>query len=123
MTNSLHVKKGDTVKVIAGDSKGIVGEIIAVFPRENKVIVEGANLIKRHTPANPQAGRNTGGIIESEGKIHASNVALVVSGKGKNAKTSRVGYKRVEVTKRRPDGTEYTAERSVRIARATGEEI
>ena len=124
MANSLHVKKGDTVKVIAGDSKGIVGEVIAVFPRESRVIVEGANLVKKHTPANPNAaGKGAGGIIETEAPIHVSNVALVVSGKGKNAKTSRVGFKRVEVTKRRPDGTEYTAERSVRIARATGEEI
>ncbi|MFP5415799.1 MAG: 50S ribosomal protein L24 [Actinomycetes bacterium] len=123
MANSLHVKKGDTVKVIAGDSKGAIGEVIAVFPKENRVIVEGVNLVKKHTPVNPQAGRNSGGIIETEAPIHVSNVALVVSGKGKNAVTSRVGYKRVEVTKRRPDGTEYTTTRSVRIARSTGEEI
>ena len=64
-----------------------------------------------------------GGIIEAEAPIHASNVALVVSGKGPKAKTTRVGHKRVEVTKTRPDGSTYTAERSVRIARATGEEI
>ncbi|MFT3875594.1 MAG: 50S ribosomal protein L24 [Propioniciclava sp.] len=123
MANSLHVKKGDTVKVIAGHDKGKVGEIIAVFPKENRVIVEGVNVVKKHQAANPQAGQNSGGIVETEAPIHASNVALVVSGKGKNAKTTRVGYKRVEVTKRRPDGTEYTATRSVRIARATGEEI
>ena len=122
MANSLHVKKGDTVKVISGDDKGTIGEIIAVFPQENRVVVEGVNLVKKHTPANPQAGRNSGGIIETEAPIHVSNVQLVV-GSGKNAKLTRVGYKRVEVTKRRPDGTEYTTERSVRIARATGEEI
>ncbi len=123
MANSLHVKKGDTVKVIAGNDKGTVGEIIAVFPKENRVIVEGVNLVKKHTPANPnRRDANTGGIIETEAPIHASNVQLVI-GSGKKAKTTRVGYKRVEVTKRRPDGTEYTAERSVRIARATGEEI
>ena len=57
------------------------------------------------------------------GVVGAVAVRLIVYSKGKNAKTTRVGYKRVEVTKRRPDGTEYTAERSVRIARATGEEI
>ena len=50
-------------------------------------------------------------------------VALVLSGKGPKAKTTRTGHKRVEVTKTRPDGSTYTAERSVRIARATGEEI
>ena len=123
MANSLHVKKGDTVKVIAGDDKGAIGEIIAVFPQEGRVIVEGVNLVKKHTAANPNAaGKNTGGIIETEAPIHASNVQLVL-GSGKKAQVTRVGYKRVEVTKRRPDGTEYTATRSVRIARKTGEEI
>lgn len=123
MANSLHVKKGDTVKVIAGDHKGSTGEIIKVFPRENKVIVEGVNIIKKHTPANPNDRRNDGGIIETEAPIHASNVQLVYEGTGRKAKTTRVGYQRVEVTKRRPDGSEYTAERSVRIARKTGKEI
>ena len=123
MANSLHVKKGDTVKVIAGDDKGAIGEIIAVFPKDGRVIVEGVNLVKKHTAANPNAaGKNTGGIIETEAPIHASNVQLV-TGSGKKAQVTRVGYKRVEVTKRRPDGTEYTATRSVRIARKTGEEI
>ena len=123
MANSLHVKKGDTVKVIAGDDKGAIGEIIAVFPKEGRVIVEGVNLVKKHTAANPNAaGKNTGGIIETEAPIHASNVQLV-TGSGKKAQVTRVGYKCVEVTKRRPDGTEYTATRSVRIARKTGEEI
>ena len=123
MANSLHVKKGDTVKVIAGDDKGAIGEIIAVFPKEGRVIVEGVNLVKKHTAANPNAaGKNTGGIIETEAPIHASNVQLV-TGSGKKAQVTRVGYKRVEVTKRRPDGTEYTAQRSVRVARKTGEEI
>ncbi|WP_232548986.1 50S ribosomal protein L24 [Propioniciclava soli] len=122
MTNSLHVKKGDTVKVIAGDQKGAVGEIIKVFPQENKVIVEGVNIIKRHTAANPNT-RQGGGIVETEAPIHASNVQLVYEGTGRNAKTTRVGYDRVEVTKRRPDGTEYTTQRSVRVARKTGKEI
>ena len=123
MANSLHVKKGDTVKVIAGDDKGAIGEIIAVFPKEGRVIVEGVNLVKKHTAANPNAaGKNTGGIIETEAPIHASNVQLV-TGSGKKAQVTRVGYKRVEVTKRRPDGSEYPSTRSVRIARKTGEEI
>lgn len=124
MASSVHVKKGDIVKVIAGDHKGATGEVIKVFPKENRVIVENVNRVKKHTPANPNAaGKTTGGIIETEAPIHASNVALVVSGKGKNAKTSRIGHKRVEVTKRRADGSEYTGQRSVRIARSTGEEI
>ena len=123
MAKSFHVKKGDTVEVICGDHEGAIGEIIAVFPKEGRVIVEGVNLVKKHTAANPNAaGKNTGGIIETEAPIHASNVQLV-TGSGKKAQVTRVGYKRVEVTKRRPDGTEYTATRSVRIARKTGEEI
>ena len=121
MANSLHVKKGDTVKVIAGFDKGTTGEIIKVFPRDNKVIVEGVNIVKKHTPANPQTGA-AGGVIETEAPIHASNVQLLV-GKGASAEVTRVGYKRVAVTKRRADGSEYEAERSVRIARKTGEEI
>ena len=123
MAKSLHVKKGDTVSVIAGDSKGTKGEIIKVFPRENKVIVEGVNIVKKHRPNNPNAaGKNTGGIITTEAPIHASNVQLVVKVDGDEVVT-RVGYERREVTKRRPDGSEYTATRSVRIARKTGKEI
>ena len=123
--NSLHVKKGDRVKVIAGnrEDRGKVGEIIAVFPKRQKVIVEGVNLVKKHRPSNPNsAGKETGGIITTEAPIHASNVQLVVKVDGKEVVT-RVGYERRKVTKRRPDGTTYEAERSVRIARKTGEEL
>jgi len=123
---SLHVKKGDRVKVIAGKDKGAVGEVIAVDPEAEKVTVSGVNIAKRHKK--DQANQRTnaqvtkGGIISSEAPIHVSNVALLVKVKGKEV-TTRVGYKRVEVTKRRSDGTEYQATRSVRIARKTGEEI
>ena len=117
------IRKGDTVQVISGKDKGLTGTVLVVYPDRDKVIVEGVNLVKKHTAANPNAaGKNTGGIIETEAPIHASNVQLV-TGSGKKAQVTRVGYKRVEVTKRRPDGTEYTATRSVRIARKTGEEI
>ena len=123
MANSLHVKKGDRVKVIAGHDKGKTGEIIKVFPADQKVIVEGVNLVTKHTPQRPNAqGKTTGGIITTEAPIHVSNVQLLVKVDGKEVVT-RVGYKRVDVTKRRPDGTEYTAQRSVRVARKTGEEI
>ena len=61
--------------------------------------------------------------VETEAPIQDSNVQLVYEGTGRNAKTTRVGYDRVEVTKRRPDGTEYTTQRSVRVARKTGKEI
>ena len=123
MANSLHGKKGDLVRVIAGDDKGKTGEIIKVLPADNKVIVEGVNLVKRHTPVRPNAqGGNTGGIITTEAPIHVSNVQLVVKVDGKDVVT-RVGYERRPVTKRRPDGSTYETERSVRIARKTGKEI
>lgn len=117
--NSLHVKKGDRVKVISGKDKGTVGEIIAVDPLKQTVTVQGVNIVKRHTrDSQNSAGRAVkGGIISREAPIHVSNVQLVVSGSGATAKTARVGYKRVEVTKRRSDGSEYKAMRSVRVVR------
>ncbi|MEZ5087393.1 MAG: 50S ribosomal protein L24 [Tessaracoccus sp.] len=121
---SLHVKKGDRVKVISGKDKGAIGEIIAVYPEEQRVTVQGVNLVKRHRrEAQGANGRRIeGGVITSEAPIHVSNVQLVVKVDGKDVVT-RVGYKRVEVTKRRPDGSEYKAFRSVRVSRKTGEEI
>jgi large subunit ribosomal protein L24 len=117
---SVNIKKGDTVKVIAGRDKGAEGRVIAVLREQDRVIVEGVNLVKRHTKVMQQGGRggNTGGIITQEAAIHISNVMLV-TGKG----TTRLGFKRVEVDKRRPDGSTYSAERSVRVSRKTGEEI
>lgn len=121
---SLHVKKGDRVRVIAGKDKGAIGEIIAVNPADQTVLVQGVNIVKRHRreQQTPNGRKIEGGIITSEAPIHASNVQLVVSVDGKDVVT-RVGYKRVEVTKKRSDGSEYKTERSVRIARKTGEEI
>jgi len=125
--NKLHVRKGDRVKVIAGKDKGVVGEVIAVHPERNKVTVAGVNIVKRHlkdTSAQPQARQTTkGGIVSSEAPIHASNVQLVVKNDNGDEVVTRIGYNRVEVTKRRPDGSEYKGQRSIRIARATGEEI
>jgi len=122
--NSLHVKKGDRVKVIAGKDKGKTGEIIAVDPRSQKVTVEGVNVVKRHKRESQGADgrRIEGGIISSEAPIHVSNVQLVTKVDGKEVVT-RVGYKRVDVTKKRSDGSEYPAQRSVRIAQKTGKEI
>ena len=100
--------------------------------------VEGVNRMKRHTKVVNQGSGNTGGIITSEAPVHVSNVMLLVdapksgdksgdddkSGKGgKGRVTTRVGYRRDEVTKSRPDGSTYAAQRSVRIARKSGEEI
>jgi large subunit ribosomal protein L24 len=120
MGKSLNIKKGDTVKVIAGKDKGAQGKVIAVFREDDRVIVEGVNRVKKHTKVVNQGGRdgNTGGIITAEAPIHVSNVMLV-EGDG----VTRIGFRRDEVTKRRGDGTTYTAERSVRISRKTGEEI
>ena len=125
--NTLHVRKGDRVRVIAGKDRGLVGEVIAVDPERNRVTVAGVNIAKRHvkdTAKQPQSRQvNKGGIISAEAPIHASNVQLVVKDDKGDEVLTRVGYDRVEVTKRRPDGSEYKSTRSVRIARATGEEI
>jgi large subunit ribosomal protein L24 len=124
---NLHIRKGDRVKVISGKDRGLVGEVIAVYPDHNKVTIAGVNIVKRHlrdTSAQPQARQTTkGGIVSSEAPIHASNVQLVVKNSDGDEVVTRIGYDRVEVRKRRPDGSEYKSTRSVRIARATGEEI
>src|SRR6187200_2229870 len=131
---NLNIKKGDVVRVIAGKDKGAEGKVISVLPEADRVIVEGVNRIKRHTKVVNQGGRdgNTGGIITQEAAIHVSNVMLLVdapksgSDDGKKAKgkvTTRIGYRRDDVTKSRPDGSTYPAKRSIRIARTSGEEI
>ena len=117
---TINLKKGDTVKVIAGKDKGAEGKIIKVLREDRRVIVEGVNRIKRHTKVVNQGGRagTTGGIITTEAPIHVSNVMLV-EGDG----VTRIGFRRDEVTKRRPDGSTYAATRSVRISRKSGKEI
>ena len=70
----MRIKKGDKVKVITGAYKGTIGEVTKAFPKEDKVIVEGVNMVKKHlrpTQQNPD-----GGIVEKEAKIHVSNVML-----------------------------------------------
>ncbi|HJE51625.1 MAG TPA: 50S ribosomal protein L24 [Tessaracoccus flavescens] len=121
---SLHVKKGDLVRVISGKDKGVTGEIIAVDAEKQRVTVQGVNLVKKHRREGqtPNGRKIEGGIINVEAPIHVSNVQLVVKVDGKEVVT-RVGYERREVTKKRADGSEYKAMRSVRIARKTGEEI
>ena len=71
---TLHVKKGDKVIVISGDSKGTKGEVVEVSVEERKVIVSGANLVKKHVK--PRRQGETGGILEVEGAIYADKVAL-----------------------------------------------
>lgn len=117
---SFNIKKGDDVIVIAGKDKGAKGKVIGVLRDSDRVIVEGVNRVKKHTKVQDQGGRagTTGGIVTTEAPIHVSNVQLLEDGQ-----PVRVGFKRVEVTKRRPDGSTYAAERSVRISRKTGKEI
>jgi len=117
---SFNIKKGDDVLVIAGKDKGAKGKVIAVLRDEDRVIVEGVNRVKKHTKVQDQGGRagTTGGIITTEAPIHVSNVMLLEDGQ-----PVRVGFRRDTVTKRRPDGSTYQAERSVRVSRKTGKEI
>ncbi|MGH3471400.1 MAG: 50S ribosomal protein L24 [Nocardioidaceae bacterium] len=121
---NLTIKKGDVVRVIAGTDKGAEGKVIGVYTDQNRLLVEGVNRVKRHTKVVNTGGRagNTGGIITQEAPIHASNVMLLTEVDGKKVPT-RVGSKRTEVPRTRPDGTAYTAHRNVRIATKNGEEI
>ena|SRR5690242_7112498 len=72
----LHVKKGDLVEVIAGKDKGAKGRVIAALPTEDRVVVEGVNMIKKHAKETHQGprGAKTGGVLTMEGPIHVSNV-------------------------------------------------
>ena len=101
--STMKIKKGDTVKVIAGKDLGTEGKVLSVDVKNHKVLVEGINLVKKHTK--PSVTNQTGGIVEKEAPIDISNVMLVVKGN-----TTRVGFK-VE------DG------KKVRFAKSTGEVI
>ena len=74
MRNKLRIRKGDNVIVITGKYKGVKGRILKVFPKDERIIVENVNFIKRHTK--PRSQRQQGGIIEKEAPIHVSNVML-----------------------------------------------
>ncbi|MCO7238300.1 MULTISPECIES: 50S ribosomal protein L24 [unclassified Aeromicrobium] len=117
---TLSIRKGDQVKVIAGADKGVEGKVIEVLAERERVIVEGVNRIKRHTRAG--ADGTQGGIITREAPIHVSNVMLVVDVDGDKT-TTRVSHRRDDVTKNRPDGSSYEAQRSVRVSSKTGKEI
>ena len=81
----LHIKKGDTVVVLSGDDKGLRGEVIATSPDEGKVLVKGVHMIKKHVK--PRRQGEAGGIIEAEGAIYASKVALYCPKCGKGVRT------------------------------------
>jgi large subunit ribosomal protein L24 len=83
----LHIKKGDTVKVLAGDDKSKTGIVLEIIVEKGRAIVEGINIITKHQK--PTAGKPEGGIKKTEGTIHISNLMLVDSGTGKAVRTGR----------------------------------
>ncbi|WP_416887477.1 50S ribosomal protein L24 [Listeria monocytogenes] len=101
----MHVKKGDKVKVITGKDKGKSGKVLAAFPKKDRVLIEGINMVKKHTKPsniNPQ-----GGILNVEAPIHVSNVMLIDP---KTGEPTRVGY-------------EVKGDKKVRVAKKSGELI
>ena len=101
--STMKIKKGDTVKVIAGKDKDKEGKVIAVNKKDNTVLVEGVNMLTKHTK--PSATNQNGGIVHQEGSIDASNVMYLHKGTA-----TRVGFKM--------DG-----DKKVRFAKSTGEVI
>ena len=99
-----HIKKGDTVIVNAGNDKGKTGKVLEVLRDKDRVIVEGVNMVSKHTKPNPKAPQ--GGIVKQEAAIHISNVNLVDAA----GKPTRVGFR-------------MEGEKKVRFAKTTGEEI
>ncbi|MBM0203378.1 50S ribosomal protein L24 [Micromonospora sp. NPDC007208] len=105
---TVKVKKGDTVVIIAGKDKGAKGKVIQAYPRQDKVLVEGVNRVKKHTRiSTTQRGAKTGGIVTQEAPIHVSNVQVLDS----DGKPTRVGY-RIDDNGQK-----------VRIARSTGKDL
>ena len=102
----MKIKKGDTVEVLTGKDKGKRGEVLRALPEDNKVVVEGVAMVKRHMK--PNAANQQGGIVEHEAAIDASNVALIDP---KTDKPTRVGYLIKE------DGTK------VRVSKKSGAEL
>ena len=103
--NKLHIKKGDTVYVNAGNDKGKTGKVLSVSPSEGRIIVEGINMVSKHTK--PNSKQPQGGIIKKEASIHVSNLNLIDP---KSGKPTRVGVKM--------DG-----DKKVRYAKKSGEVI
>ena len=101
---AMKIKKGDQVIVITGRDKGKTGEVLKSMPKDNKVLVQGINLVKRHQKPTQE---NAGGIQTKEAPIHVSNVALIDP---KSGKATRVGFKIVN-------------DQKVRVAKRSGEVI
>jgi large subunit ribosomal protein L24 len=104
MQKKLHIKVGDTVQVMNGESKGQSGKVLTIDRKANRVIIEGVNMIKKHVK--PNAANPQGGIVEKEAGVHISNVMQLVNGQ-----PSRIG--------RREDANG----KLVRYSKKTGEEI
>ena len=105
----MKVHKGDTVLVIAGKDKGAKGKVLQAYPTRNKVLVEGVNRIKKHTPISTnQRGARSGGIVTQEAPIHVSNVMFVDS----DGTPTRIGYRVDEETGKK-----------VRISKRNGKDI
>ncbi len=100
----MFVKKGMTVRVISGNHKGEEGKVLHVFPKNDRVLIEGINFIKRAT--RPSQQNQAGGFVEKEASIHVSNIMVIHAGQA-----TRIGYKILE------DGTK------VRVSKKTGQEI
>ncbi|MCF6212714.1 MAG: 50S ribosomal protein L24 [Flavobacteriaceae bacterium] len=99
----LKIKSGDTVRVIAGEQKGKEGKIVTIFRDKNRAIVEGVNMVSKHTK--PSAQSPQGGIVKKEASLHISNLMLVVKGEA-----TRVGYK-------------FEGDKKVRFSKKSGEVI
>lgn len=118
---SMTIRAGDEVQVISGKDRGLTGKVLAVLPDSDRVIVEGINRVKRHTRVGQDTrGAKSGGIVVQEGPIHVSNVMLIDPEDGR---PTRVGFRREEVEKQRPDGSTYTGMKSVRFSKRTGKEV
>ncbi|MCI0395152.1 MAG: 50S ribosomal protein L24 [Chloroflexi bacterium] len=109
----MRIKKGDQVEVIAGNDKGLRGTVQRVLPKENRVVVSGVNIVKKHQRPRPTGGRTPaqGGIIEFEASIDASNVMLVCPHTGE---LTRIGYRRLK------EGDQFVR---VRYSKKSGKEI
>ncbi|ACO46872.1 50S ribosomal protein L24 [Deinococcus deserti] len=96
-SDKLHVKKGDTVVVLSGKHKGKTGKVLLALPRDQKVIVEGVNLVTKHVK--PSASNPQGGIEQREGALHASKVSIVdpETGKATRIRKQIVDGKKVRV--------------------------
>jgi large subunit ribosomal protein L24 len=110
----MRIKVGDQVEVIAGDYKGVRGTVQRVFPKANRVVVSGVNMVKKHQKNRPTGGRSQaqGGIIEFEAPIDASNVMLVDP---KSDVRTRIGIRREEDDRGKM--------RRIRVAKKSGEDI